>query len=117
MLLDKLKGVPFGYAVTGSLAAAQVAPIAAPRLASVYVAEIERAATELRLWPAETGANVILAEPFERVVFERTWGQDGVTYAALSQVTVDLLTGPGRSPAEGEELIRWMAEHEDVWRR
>ena len=36
--------------------------------------------------------------------------------AALSQAAVDLLTGPGRGPAEADELIRWMREHEDAWR-
>ena len=115
-LLGKLKNVPFGYAVTGSLAATQVAPVAAPRLAMVYVPEIARAATELRLRPAETGANVMLAEPFDLVVFERSQERDDVTYAAWSQVAVDLLTGPGRSPAEGEELLHWMERHEDAWR-
>lgn len=115
-LLDKLKSIPLEYAVTGSLASSQVAPIASPRLATVYVDEIERAATELHLRAAETGANVILAEPFDRVVFERTWERDGVTYAALSQVAVDLLTGPGRGPSEGEALLRWMHEYESAWR-
>ena len=33
----------------------------------------------------------------------------------LSRV-IDLLTGPGRAPAEGEELLAWMKEHTDAWR-
>jgi len=36
-------------------------------------------------------------------------------YAAPSQVAVDLLTNPGRGPAEGEELIDWMRSHEEVF--
>jgi hypothetical protein len=115
-LLDKLKAVDIPYAATGSLAAAQIAPIAAPRLAAIYIGDIDRAAQVLRLRRAETGGNVLLAEPFDTVAFERTWNKDGITYAALSQVAVDLLTGPGRSPAEGEELLRWMQENEDAWR-
>ena len=115
-LLDKLKAATSRYATTGSLAAARLAPIAAARLATVYVDDIDLAAQELGLRPAETSANVMLAEPFDRVVFERTWEHDGITYTALSQVAADLLTGPGRGPAEGEELIRWMQEHEDAWR-
>jgi len=114
-LREKLKDAPFRYAITGSLAAAQVAAIAAPRLVAVYVDDIDRTAEALLLRPAETGANVVLAEPFDRVVFERTREYDGVTYAAPSQVAVDLLTGPGRGPAEGEELLRWMREREDAW--
>jgi hypothetical protein len=115
-LLDKLKTTSLQYSVTGSLASAEVAPIAAPRLATVYVNNIDLSAMELRLRPAETGANVILAEPFDRVVFERTWQQEGVTYAGLSQVAVDLLTGPGRGPSIGEALLQWMQQHENDWR-
>lgn len=43
--------------------------------------------------------------------------RDGVWYAAPSQIAADLLTSPGRGPAEGEELIEWMFAHEGAWRR
>ncbi len=115
-LVEKLKAVPWRYAITGSLAAVDVAAIAAPRLATVYVDDTERAASELRLRPADAGANVVLAEPFDSVVYDRTREWNGSTYAAFSQVAADLLTSPGRGPAEGEELLRWMASHEDAWR-
>jgi hypothetical protein len=32
----------------------------------------------LKLRATETGTNVILLEPFDRVAFERTWKRDGV---------------------------------------
>jgi hypothetical protein len=38
------------------------------------------------------------------VAFERTWERDGIRYAAMSHVAVDLLTSPGRGRAEGEAL-------------
>ena len=41
---------------------------------------------------------------------------DDVRYVALSQAAADLLGSPGRGPAEGEALIDWMKEHEEVWR-
>jgi hypothetical protein len=104
------------YAVTGSLAAARYAPYAESRLGAVYVDDIEASASQLGLRPAETGANLVLAEPFDDVVYQRASLQDGVWYGALPQVAVDLLTGPGRNPAEGEELIRWMEENEGAWR-
>jgi hypothetical protein len=115
-LLGRLKTTSLRYAITGSLAAAQIAPVAAPRLATLYVDDIDRAAGALALRRAETGANVVLAEPFDGVAFERTWQREELTYAALPQVAADLLTGPGRGPAEGEELLTWMREHEDAWR-
>jgi hypothetical protein len=115
-LLAKLRDTTGPYSVTGSLAAAGVAPIAAPRLAAIYVTDIERVAEDLRLRLADAGANVILAEPFDTVVFDRRTQRDEIYYAAYSQVAADLLTSPGRGPSEGEELIRWMEAHEDAWR-
>jgi hypothetical protein len=115
-LLRKLRELETDYAVTGSLAASAVEPITAPRLATVYVERAEAVADVLGLRPAETGANVLLAEPFDRVVFARGFEQDGLQYTARSQLAVDLLTGPGRSPAEGEAILQWMQENERTWR-
>lgn len=115
-LLDKLGKTDLRYAVTGSIAAADRAQIAPAKLAVVYVEEIDSAAETLGLLPAEAGANVILAEPFDPVVFERTVRRDGLVLTAPSQVAADLLTSPGRGPAEAEELIAWMERNEDEWR-
>ncbi|MDB5058455.1 MAG: hypothetical protein JWO59_1927 [Chloroflexi bacterium] len=115
-LLEKLRGADWPYAVTASLAANVVAPYAAARLAVVYVADFAQAVDLLRVRPVDAGTNLLLVEPYDPVVFDRTTVHDGVTYAALSQVAADLLTSPGRGPAEGEELVRWMEEHEDRWR-
>jgi hypothetical protein len=104
------------YAVTGSLGASVLAPIAPARLAVCFVDSQEALAEDLGLRPAESGANVILAEPFDPVVHERTWEREGITFAAPTQIAADLLTSPGRGPAEAEELLSWMAENEDAWR-
>jgi len=116
-ILRKLKGSSKPYAVTGSLAAKRVASIVEPRLAVIYVSDIGSSSIELGLRPAETGANIILAEPFDSVVLDRTIKANGVRYVAYSQLAVDLLTGPGRNPAEGEELLAWMARNETKWRQ
>jgi hypothetical protein len=105
------------YAVTGGLAAAAFAPIAPARLGAVWLHDAAAAASRLGLWAAEAGANVLLIEPGDEGVFERAAQRDGVCYAAPSQVAADLLTSPGRGPAEGEELIRWMQANEEKWRR
>ena len=105
------------YAVTGSLAASRRAEVAPAALAAVYVRNIGKAAMRLGLQPAPSGGNVVLLEPLADVAFERTWDQDGITYAALPQVAVDLMTSPGRGPAEAAALIEWMEENEDAWRR
>ena len=103
-------------AVTASFAAARIAPVTAPRLLVVFVSKASDAAGRLDLRPAEAGANVLLVEPFDPVVFDRTITRDGLVLASPSQVAADLLTSPGRGPAEAAALLVWMKEHEDDWR-
>lgn len=104
-------------AVTGSLAAKQWAQYAPARLATLYVDDVETVALALGLHEVDSGANVLLASPASDVVFDRTSRINGVTYAAPSQVVVDLLTGPGRNPSEGQDLMEWMESNEPAWRR
>jgi hypothetical protein len=105
------------YAVTGSTAAAQWAPYAPARAAMIYVDDARRAADEWGLRQVDKGANVILAEPKYDVVFSGTsTNVQGNVIVAPAQAAVDLLTGPGRNPSEGEELISWMELNEPVWR-
>jgi hypothetical protein len=113
---SKLADAKWTYAATGALAAQRFAPIAPARLAAIYVEDIVRAAERLRLRPADTGANVILAEPYDPVAFDRSTIRDGLRVVAASQLAADLLTGPGRDPSEGNELLEWMRKNEDVWR-
>jgi hypothetical protein len=105
------------YAVTGSTAAAQWAPYAPARAALIYVDNAGQAADEWDLRLTDRGPNVILAEPKYDVVFSGTSINDqGNVIVAPAQAAVDLLTGPGRNPSEGEELISWMELNEPVWR-
>jgi len=117
-LTDRLAGrSELDYVVTGSLAAERVAAYAPARLATLYVQNISPAAEMLELRPTETGANVALASGKYEVVFDRTEMVDGIRVAALSQVAVDLLTGPGRNPSEATALLDWMGANEPAWRR
>ena len=115
-LFQKLREAEFGYAVTGSFAGNRYAPLAEPRLATVYVADLGDAMNRLGLRPADTGGNVLIGQPFDPVVFDRTEQDDGITYARVTQVAADLMTGPGRGPAEAEGLIEWMEINEETWR-
>ena len=115
-LFQKLREAEFGYVVTGSFAGNRYAPLAEPRLAAVYVADLGDAMNQLGLRPADTGGNVLIGQPFDPVAFDRTERDDGITYARATQVAVDLMTGPGRGPAEAEGLIEWMEANEEAWR-
>lgn len=104
------------FVVTGSYAAVRIAPVAAPALLVGYCDDIPSARDAHGLLPSERGANLILLQPFDPVVFDRTSMQGPITYAAPSQVAVDCLTGNGRMPSEGEALIDWMVQNEAEWR-
>jgi hypothetical protein len=117
-LTDRLAGPPqLDYVLTGSLAAERVAAYAPARLAMLYASDIVAASELLELRPTESGANVALASGDYDVVFERAQLIDGIRVAAVSQVAVDLLTGPGRNPSEATALLDWMAANEPAWRR
>ena len=105
------------YAITGGLAAAAFAPVAPARLATIWMKDAIEAASRLGLRAAEAGANVLLIEPADEGVFQGASQRSDVWYAAPSQVAADLMTSPGRGPAEGEELIGWMQAHEEAWRQ
>ena len=115
-LVQKLTRFGRPYAITGSLAAARRISAGVSRLATVYVADPSAVAESLDLRPADCEANVILAAPFDHVVFDRGWSEGGVSYASLSQVAADLLTSPGMGPVEGSHLIAWMRKNERSWR-
>lgn len=117
-LTDRLASLSdLDYVVTGSLAAERVAAYAPARLATLYVRDPSAAAEALDLRPAATGANVALATGDYDVVFDRADTIDGLQVATLSQVAVDLLTGPGRNPSEATALLDWMEADESRWRR
>jgi hypothetical protein len=116
-LTERLVASDFEYAVTGSLAAERVAPYAPARLATVYVRDLAGSAEALGLRRTDTGANVALATGKYDVTFDRTETVDALRVAALSQVAVDLLDGPGRNPSEAAALLDWMEADESRWRR
>lgn len=115
-LVGQLSATGIRHAVTGSLAASRLAPVAPSRLATVYVEDMEEAIERLGLRRTDSGGNVLLVQPADDVVFDRCSEADGVWYVAPSQAVADLLTSPGRGPAEAEALIEWMKAHEETWR-
>ena len=103
-------------AVTGSFAAAQLAPVAVPAQLALYVGNPDATATALGLLPTDRGADVVLLRQEQGGVMEGARAVGGVRVVAPSQLALDCLTGNGRMPAEGEALLEWMAAHEHDWR-
>lgn len=106
-----------GYAVTGSAAASTWSEYAPTRALMLYADRPNEVAARWGLRTVDSGANVLVASPaFPALTRGASVRGDGLRIAAPAQVAADLLTGPGRAPAEGEELIGWMQANEELWR-
>lgn len=103
------------WAVTGSYASNRLVSVTAPEIAVVYTDDPERLADAVRLRPTKTGGNVVIAVPYDPIVYQRTWEEDGVVFASLAQVAIDCLTGFARMPAEGDALLDWMRQRAPRW--
>ena len=113
----RLANASFKYAATGAFAAQRFNPIAGARTATLFVEDPCEAAHELGLREVDYGANVVLLEPLDPIVFEGATTRNDLRCVSPSQLAVDLLTGPGREPSQGEALFEWMASNEHAWRK
>ena len=104
------------WAITGSFAASRLVPVAAPEVAMIYAEDPDRLARAGRLLPATRGPNVVVAEAYDPIVFERTVSSGVDRYVSTAQVALDCLTGNGRMPSEGEAVLAWMRNNEARWR-
>lgn len=116
--MEDLRGKtpPPHLAVTGSFAAVQRAPVAAPGQLVIYVEDPEQTAGAMGLLPTDQGADVVLLRPRDQAVLVRSETVEGLRVVAPSQLVLDSLSGNGRMPAEGEALLTWMADHLERWR-
>ncbi|WP_327411420.1 helix-turn-helix domain-containing protein (plasmid) [Streptomyces sp. NBC_01281] len=107
--------------VTGSYAARSFARISVGGQLMLYVQQhplnVDRVANELGLIPVTEGADVLLLRAKDRSVFERPMEISGIGQVGLSQLAMDCLAGPGRMPAEGEAVLKFMSAHEPSWRK
>lgn len=107
--------------VTGSVAAATVAPIAVGGQLMLYVEAtgpraLDDVGNELGLLRSE-GGDVLLLRAGDDVVFDReeTNAGTGIRHVAFSQLVIDCLSGPGRMPAEGEAVLEYLTGDAAQW--
>jgi hypothetical protein len=105
------------YVISGSLAARRLAPYADARLGLVYAGDADALTRELGIRPVPSRANVLIVEPADELPYMRARSDEGLRFAAPSQVFADLMSGPGRNPEEAAELLAWMERNEGAWRR
>ncbi|MDP9104479.1 MAG: ArsR family transcriptional regulator [Candidatus Eremiobacteraeota bacterium] len=111
-----LKDCSSRYVLSGTSAAVTYAPYSVDVAPFCYCDDMSAFANSLGIRPAARGSNVILALPFDDVVYERRQIKDGTLVASPSQVAIDLLIGRGRELQQGEHLMTWMRDHTDAWR-
>ena len=96
-------GVP--HALTARAGAAALMGTALPGVVAAYVDNPERVAAEIRAERADSGANLLLIDPFDTFVFDGTWEASGLRYAARAQIIADLLGSPAPAPAQAASLL------------
>jgi len=99
-------GVP--HALTARAGAAALMGTALPGIVAAYVDNPERVAAEIGAAPTDTGANLLLIDPFDGFVFDGTWEASGLRYAARAQIIADLLGSPAPAPAQAATLLATM---------
>ncbi len=108
-------------AITGSAAARRLLPesttsVVPLRLLAIYARHPAELASELRLIDADpTTANVMIARPQDPDLLAPPDNDDLVT-TPLPLVIADLLTLPGRSDAEAEQLMDALADNNEAWK-
>lgn len=112
----RLRSASERYVISGVTAATRYAPYTVDDATLCYCDDVAAFAGSFGLRRSEQGGNVLLALPFDEVVYDRTQTRDGLIIAAPLQVAVDLLVGRGRELSQAEELIKWMKAKERDWR-
>ena len=106
---------------TGSLALREylptgTVPVTPLVLATFYTPHPAETAERLRLVDAEPGtANVALARPADTSLLGSGPRRGPMGYVPITQAIADLLTLPGRSPEEAEQLINYLAATDPAW--
>ncbi|MCP3798721.1 hypothetical protein NLX83_05570 [Allokutzneria sp. A3M-2-11 16] len=118
--LSELRDLGDDHVLTGSAAARAYLPPAALSVVPLTVLTVYTRAPgvlerDLGLRATERGANVLLVRPFNAVVLEGAQTRDRLRCAPACQVVADLLTGPGRSSEEAEQLMDVLATDDPGW--
>ena len=109
-----------GVAITGSAAARRLLPpdttsVVPLRLLALYAASPRTLARQLGLVEADVStANVVIAAPQDQRILPQSG--EPATLAPTALVVADLLTLPGRSDAEAEQLMDALAATDPSWK-
>jgi hypothetical protein len=107
-VLNKLRGVKVGYALTTLAGAFLVSPYVRPRTVELYVKDVDdvnRVAEALDLVSIEKDGNVKLVVPYDAGVFYKTQMVSELNVVSDVQLFVDLKNYPARGSEAAENLL------------
>ena len=118
--LDALRSGAGDYAATGSAAARaylpdDLVPVTPLTTVTVHTRRITELARTIGLRPVDRGANVFVVRPFDEFVLRGVRLVNDLSCVAPAQAVADLLTGPGRSTEEADQLMRVLADDDPRW--
>ena len=118
--LEGLPALGDSVTVTGSAAARaylpeDMVPVSPLVSLSLYAENPVGVMADLGLRAVERGANVLVMRPYDEVVHTKARLVSAIRYAVPAQVVADLLTGPGRSSEEAEQLMTTLRATEPGW--
>lgn len=94
------------YALTGFSGARLLAPRVRYDRATIYVSSrLGSAADGARLKPVDTGANVLLLQPFDDGVYDGSEYRYGLRTVSAVQLYLDLRSMPGRGEEAAQEIL------------
>lgn len=95
------------YALTGFSASNRLAPMVRGQRAMIYVnRDIDSLAEKVGLKPVESGANIILIQPYDDGIFWNAESIDDLQISDPVQVYLDLKRYPGRGEEAADFLLR-----------
>jgi hypothetical protein len=118
--LSRLSEVDTGVTVTGSAAAraylpGDITPVSPLTSLSLYADDPIGLMAEVGLTAVARGANVLVMRPYDEVVHAKARRVGGLRCVPPAQVVADLMTGPGRSSEEAEQLLAALVAVEPGW--
>lgn len=118
--LDTLSALDESVTVTGSAAARaylpdDMTPVSPLVSLSLYAENPAEVMADLGLRTVERGTNVLVMRPYDEVVHTKARLVSGIRCAAPAQVVADLMTGPGRSSEEADQLMAVLRAAEPGW--
>jgi hypothetical protein len=119
--LKTLPSVDNRVVVTGSAATRAylpegMTPVSPLVSLSLYAEDPIGLMEQLGLRTVERGTNVFVLRAYDHVVHATSRSVADMKVAAPAQVVADLLTGPGRSSEEAEQLLSVLAANDPDWR-